>query len=676
MAKIAADMAELAPAEAAAVFGEDGPLAAMQGYVRRPGQAAMAKEVAAALFAAPGKRRHLLVDAGTGIGKTFAYLVPAILSGAKVIVATSTKALQDQIVKRDFPQLAELLGSDAKACALKGIGNYVCLKRFEETKHAAEEGKDGLLDGGRAAGDFAKVAEKVARADFDGDVSGVAGVKKFAKVWPLVTATSSQCERRDCDHYQRSCYYYRKVREAREAQLLVLSHALYFAASDIPKEDYAACIFDEGHGVAEKIHHLVGVSLSLASLESFFEDLRRRGRLNGLSGGPEQEEGWKEKLEDLAAGLLERADAAKESLLDTADKIAGAAELLAAEDGLEAALGDLEAAAAALRAHLGAAAERHVAIKKVEGVCKEAEAVLEAWLVKDEGASSFGWLERTEKNVVMRCAPQNPAKAFRAQALDSHPVALCSATMAWEGDFDPVQRLLGMEDAATLTADSPFDFGRNGLLHLPRLKAVPRPGGAGAYIEEVAELGARLAEASGGGAFMLFAAKRDLDAATRLLRPRLAGSGIAIVNQYDGDPQQLIDRHFRADGGAGKLLLGIRTFWQGVDVPGRALRLVIIDRIPFIPPSDPVLQARERVLEREHPDARPFEHLQLYPAAMLLKQAVGRLLRGEDDRGVAVLCDPRLRSKGYGARILASLQPLRREDGLAKAIAFLKEVSS
>ncbi len=672
---MAEDMAELAPAKVAAVFASDGPLAAMRGYASRQGQVAMAEEVAATLFAAPGKRRHLLVEAGTGIGKTFAYLVPAILSGARVIVATSTKALQDQIAKRDVPQLAELLGRDAKACTLKGIGNYVCLKRFEETAVAAREGESDLLDDGRAMDDFTKVSKRVAGADFDGDISDVPGVRKLAKVWPLVTATSRQCDRRDCDYYQHNCYYFRKVREARQAQLLVLSHAMYFAASDIPKGDYDACIFDEGHGIAEKIHHLVGVSLSLAGLESFFEDLSKHDRLKGLGGSPEQAEAWNGRLKDLLAGLLERTAAAQEALLDTSDKIAAAAELLAKEKGLAAALGDLAAAAAALREHLGAAAERHVAAKKAEGVCQEAEDMLEAWLGRKADAQLFGWLERTEKNATLYCAPHNPAQAFHDQVLQKHAVALCSATMAWEGDFDPVQRLLGMEDAAALTADSPFDFDRNGRLHVPRLKAVPQRGETAAFVEEVAELGAELVEASGGGAFMLFAAKRDLDAATRLLRPRLEGSGITVVNQYDGPPQQLIDKHFRAGGGRGKLLLGIRTFWQGVDVPGQALRLVIIDRIPFIPPSDPVLQAREQVLEREHPDARAFDHLQLYPAAMLLKQAVGRLLRGENDRGVAVLCDPRLRTKGYGRRILASLQPLRREDDRGKTIEFLKEVS-
>ena len=668
-------MEQLSPTGIAQVFASEGPLAAMDDYVPREGQVAMAKQIGKDLFGT--KQRHMLIDAGTGIGKTFAYLVPAILSGAKVIVATNTKALQDQLARRDIPRLEELLEREVKTCTLKGIGNYVCRKRLAETVADYEDdAQSELVTGGRDGAELERVVESVDDHAFDGDTGAIRGVRRFATVWPLVTATSSQCDRRSCEHYQRDCYYFRKLREAREAQLLVLNHALYFAAGDLAKDEYAACVFDEGHHVVEQIHHLLGRSLSLASIDSFFEDLLTRRTLEkGEGWKPEQ--AWQAKLDELIDALLRQIAAAQKELLQSASRTMGARAALEEMNGLEQTLHDLSTAAGAVLGHVEEDRDRHPALKKIYGVCDEAETVLAAWRAPDD-SDVFGWLERTDKNAVLYCAPYDTAAAFQQQVLANHAVALCSATMAWDGRFDSAQQRLGLKGASSLAIPSPFDFQRNGVLHLPKLKTAPTgQQDRQEYVEEIAELGLQLAIASGGGAFMLFAAKRDLDAATRWLRPKLGGSGLTLVNQFDGNPRSLVQEHFHEAGGEGRLLLGLRTFWQGIDVPGRALRLVIIDRIPFIPPSDPIMQARERFAERQDPDGgRTFESLQVYPAAMLLKQAVGRLLRGEDDRGVAVLCDPRLRSKGYGARILAALQPLRREDSLDNTIAFLKEMKT
>ncbi len=638
----------------ARAFAPDGPLArAIAGYRARPGQLEMARAILEAIEA----NGALVAEAGTGTGKTFAYLVPALLAGGKVIVSTGTKNLQDQLYDRDLPAVRAALASGASAALLKGRANYVCLERLGR---AAADAR--LESRGEAA--QLRAIERFARVTTSGDRADLAEVPENAAVWIHATSTRENCLGQSCARYA-DCFVMRARRRAQEADIVVVNHHLFFADVVLRDEGVTellpACntvIFDEAHQLPETARLFFGETLSSAQLVELSRDARLELRAAG---------GAAPDAEAAAAGLDK---AARELRLAAGDPGAAEARLAWAQatarrPGLGGALERLAAALEALGAALGPQAERSEGIAACARRGAEASAQLARFRAAG-AAREVRWIETSAHALRLHVTPLSAAELFRRQR-EGHPRAwiFTSATLAAGADFSHFTRELGVEDAATRAWPSPYDFAHQALLYVPT--GLPADPNDPAYTGAVVEAALPLVEASRGRAFLLFTSLRALRRAHELLAERFAREGIdyPLLVQGTGSRSELLAR-FRGLGNA--VLLGSQSFWEGVDVRGEALSLVVIDKLPFAPPDDPVLAARIEALRAE--GGNPFIEIQLPQAILQLKQGAGRLIRGETDRGVLMLCDPRLYTRPYGRQVRASLPAMRVTRERAEAVAF------
>jgi ATP-dependent DNA helicase DinG len=578
----------------------------------------------------------LVAEAGTGTGKTFAYLVPALLAGGKVIVSTGTKTLQDQLFYRDLPAVREALASGASAALLKGRANYVCHYRLRravgEARLASREESAQL-----------QRIERFARLSVTGDRADLAEVPEDAPAWAHATSTRENCLGQQCPDYQ-DCFVMRARRNALAADVVVVNHHLFFADVVLRDEGVAellpACntvIFDEAHQLPETARAFFGERASTTQFVELARDARLELRAAG-GGSPEL---------DALAGRLEKA--AKDLRLALGP---GGGRLAwsqaSALPGFADALHALRAALRALGEPLAAQAERSEGLEACARRASLAYAFL-ARLAEPAEGQEVRWVEVLAHAAHLHVTPLSSAELFRKQMSD-HPRAwiFTSATLAVGEDFAHFTRELGVEAAQARRWSSPFDFARQALLYVPRgLPADPNDPG---FTDAVVEAALPALEASGGRAFLLFTSLRALRRAHELLKGRVP---YPLLVQGTGSRSELLAR-FRSLGNA--VLLGSQSFWEGVDVRGDALSLVVIDKLPFAPPDDPVLAARIEALRAR--GGNPFNELQLPQAVLQLKQGAGRLIRGETDRGVLMLCDPRLFSKPYGRRILRSLPPM------------------
>ena len=608
--------------------------------------------MAAAIQAAIERTGVLVAEAGTGTGKTFAYLVPALLAGGKVIVSTGTKTLQDQLFDRDLPVVREAVATGASAALLKGRGNYVCLYRLRRA--VAEKTFDSREEALQL-----KRIERFAGVSATGDRADLADVPEDAPVWAHATSTRDNCLGQECPDY-RDCFVMRARRNALAADVVVVNHHLFFADVVLRDEGIAellpACntlIFDEAHQLPQTARLFFGESVSTSQLLDLSRDARAEIRAAG---------GASPELDVLAARLEKAARDVRLSLGETGARLPWSQALRLPD--FEPALHKLHASLQKLEETLAAHAERSEGLES----CARRAGVALTTLVRlreAQDTAEVRWAEAFGQTAQLHVTPLSSAELFRKQMLD-HPRAwvFTSATLAVGADFSHFTRELGLPEAETRRWASPFDFARQALLYLPR--SMPADPNHPAFTEAVVQASLPLLRASGGRAFLLFTTLRALRRAHELLRGQV---DYPLLVQGTGSRSELLAR-FRALGNA--VLLGSQSFWEGVDVRGEALTVVVIDKLPFAPPDDPVLAARIESLRVQ--GGNPFTELQLPQAVLQLKQGAGRLIRDETDRGVLMLCDPRLLSRPYGRRMLQSLPPMKLSRSLAEAEAFLARI--
>jgi ATP-dependent DNA helicase DinG len=631
------------------LFGAEGPLAeALPAYSDRPGQAAMAKAVGLAL----ARCEPLIVEAGTGTGKTFAYLVPALLSGRSVIISTGTRTLQDQLFRRDVPMLARALGLPVKAALLKGRSNYLCRHRLELATQQAS-----LLGGVRgAAGSLARVSRWAATTK-SGDLAELTDLPENSPLWPSITSTRENCLGQECPQFAR-CHVMAARRGAQAAEIVVVNHHLLLADLALKDEGFGdllpgaeAVILDEAHQVPDIAAQFFGQSWSTRQAQILVRDavaeLTAAGvRSEPLSTALQALEPQLESLRRALAGGAQRhewghlPDAFFDQLSELEALIAGIGRQI---EGLGAGAGTSNCArrAAALAAALAA---------------------LRA--VSDE--DGLRWVEASPTGLLLQFTPFEIADRLR-EYVEARPCAwvFTSATLAIGDDFSHYAARIGLPDARTLRIDSPFDYRSQARILLPAGMPDPQdPRFAARFIDACAPL----LEASGGRAFLLYTSYRGLAEGVTALKQRFPDPPFPVLVQGQA-PREALLTQFRQLGNA--VLLATGSFWEGVDVKGDALSIVAIDKLPFASPEDPLLKARLEGIRRK--GGNPFVDYQLPQAVLALKQGVGRLIRDFDDFGVIVIGDPRLKSKAYGRIFLDALppSPLITESGVGAL--FLRE---
>ncbi len=632
------------------VFLPDGALSrTVAGYRPREGQIALAQAVDEAM------RNYgvLVAEAGTGTGKTFAYLVPALLSGAKVIISTGTKTLQDQLYHRDIPTVRAALNVPVTVALLKGRANYVCRHHLER---ARSDGRFSSRDGVRHLHEIAKFALR----SRTGDKSELAEVPEDASVWSQVTSTRENCLGSECPQYK-ECFVMEARKRALDADIVVVNHHLFFADLVLRDEGAGellpashAVILDEAHQLPETASLFFGESVSTAQLLELARDARTVALQHARDFAPLPPA--TQALEKSARDL--RLQCGEVSGRVPARSIAQARPFTTALDAVQKALDTLADL-------LAAQAERAADIDHCRGRTLALSERLQRWR-EDDSAERVRWIEVFAQSAALNATPLSVAPIFRRQVDGgARSWIFTSATLSVGSDFAHFRGRLGLDACTTACWPSPFDFEHQALLYLPR--NLPEPN-TPQYTAAVVEAVWPLIRAAGGRTFCLFTSLRAMREARRLLGEAFAREGLdfPLLVQGEGSRSELLER-FRSLGNA--VLVGSHSFWEGVDVRGQALSLVAIDRIPFAPPDDPVLAARIERLERE--GGSGFLDYQLPEAALTLKQGVGRLIRDESDRGVMMLCDPRLLTRGYGRRILASLPPMRRTREGAEATEFL-----
>jgi ATP-dependent DNA helicase DinG len=589
----------------------------------------------------------LVAESGTGTGKTFAYLVPALLSGRKTLISTGTRHLQDQLFRRDLPVVLDALAVPVTVALLKGRANYLCLHRLERL---AAEGA-----GQRLAGQLARVREWSSRTR-SGDIGELGDLPEDAEVWPFVTSTAENCLGGKCESYEQ-CHVLKARREALAADVVVINHHLFFADLALREEGFGsllpgagAVIFDEAHQLPEIASLFFSQSFASAQLRGLVRDVRleevreRSGVAELIPAGDRLDKA----VSDFRLALGEEA---RRAAWTTVAESAVVREALAA----------LERALRELGAWLEKAAPRG---EGLAGCARRASTLLDRLLqfTQTPGDKLVAWFEATPRGFGLHLTPLDTATPFRAR-LEEEPRAwvFTSATLSVNGRFDHFQAQLGLETADTAIWESPFDYAGQSLLYLP--SGLPEPS-APDYPARVVDLAVEVIAASRGRAFLLFTSHRALRQAAERIAGRL---DYPLLVQGQAPRGELLAR-FRELGNA--VLLGTGSFWEGVDVRGESLSCVIIDKLPFATPDDPVFQARAAALEEA--GGNPFVDFQIPAAVLALKQGAGRLIRDTGDRGVLVLCDPRLLSKGYGRSFLRSLPPMRPTRDLDEVRSFFQ----
>jgi ATP-dependent DNA helicase DinG len=627
------------------LFLPDGPLTScIPGYCARSQQ----QEMAAAVSETLEHSGVLLAEAGTGTGKTLAYLIPAMLEGGKVIVSTASKTLQDQLFLRDIPTVRAALRLPAGIALLKGRANYVCRHHLERAL------ADGRFLSREDAGHLTLIAKFAGRVQ-RGDRAELPDVPENSPAWAFATSTRDNCLGSECAYFK-DCFVMQARKEALAADLVVINHHLFFADIWLRDEGVSellpACntvILDEAHQLPETARMFFGETLTTGALLELARDSKAAGAV--FAGDfPE--------LQKAAMGLDKTV---RELRLVCADRTGR----LSHENALRSKrfrshAGFLGNTLTALQVTLESQAERAPELENCHRRCEAHATRLERWLEGD-AEGSVRWLDVHGHGLSFNITPLDISLLFRRQ-IESQPRAwiFTSATLAVNGDFRHFQQEMGLETAATASWDSPYDFGKQALLYVPA--GMPDPNDD-QYTDAVIQATLPMVKASGGRAFLLFTSLRALRRAQALLAA--ADVPWPLLVQGERPKNELLEA-FRGHGNA--VLLGSASFWEGVDVRGEALSLVVIDRLPFSPPDDPVEAARIRQIRER--GGNPFLEYQLPRAAITLKQGAGRLIRDERDRGVLMICDPRLYGKSYGRQLLSALPPMSRTCDLDEASRF------
>lgn len=650
--------------QVAGAFGRDGALAgALAGFRPRAAQV----EMALAVFDAIAVRGTLAAEAGTGTGKTFAYLVPALLAGGKILVAAGTKTLQDQIYDKDLPAACRALNVTVEAALLKGRQNYVCRLRLERTAAS------GTLGSPQEARDLQRIA-RFARTSQTGDRSEIPGLPEDAAVWPTVSSTRDNCLGQECAHFE-ACFVMRARRRALAADVVVVNHHLLLADMALREERDAellpnadVVIVDEAHHLARVAADFFGANWSLQQLIDAGADAMRIGLHAARDGAS-----WPQLARDLeqaARGLrlsLGEAGVQGRARLDF-EALAGVGAV--GEESIPAGIGAVDRALSALEAAVSGNEGRDAELDLLLPRVRALRATVAPWGARraDDSAGTaqvVRWVSATAHGAQFHATPLSCADAFaRAREQREQAWILTSATLAVGQRFGPFLDELGLSGATARSWESPFDFARQALLYLPSPLPAPQDE---RFPERVADAVWPVLRASGGRAFILCSTLRAPARVAQRLQQLMEGSGerLPLLVQGESNRRAML-ADFRRLGNA--VLVGSVSFWEGIDVRGDALALVAIDKLPFAPPDDPVVAARIRRLRAE--GRNPFLEYQLPQAITLLRQGVGRLIRDDHDRGVLMILDERLLSRSYGQTILASLPPFARTRDLDEACAF------
>jgi ATP-dependent DNA helicase DinG len=628
------------------VLGPNGPLAErIAGFAPRAAQQEMAHWVGAAL----AELSTLVVEAGTGTGKTYAYLVPALLSGRHVIISTGTRTLQDQLFHRDLPAIAAALGRPVRVAVLKGRTNYLCRHRLElATRNLTADGAAG------AQGSLERV-RRWASTTRSGELSEMPDLPDQDPVLPLVTSTRENCLGGECPEFD-GCHLFAARRDAQAADIVIVNHHLLLADLALKEEGFGdllpgtdGLILDEAHQIPDIAGQFFGLTVGSRQVS-----LLSRDALAELVGGGASRIELATLLRGLDTGIASIAralgrparvewpdvdDAVLEALADLAVDLRNIAKLLEAQGG-----GAGIANCARRAAELGGQIERFLGLDSDAGL---------------------RWVDVHARGFALVFTPFEIADRVR-ELIAARPAAwiFTSATLAVGKEFDHFTRRLGLDHARTVQIASPFDFERQARLYLPEIDGDPNDAAHPARVVEVAW---PLIAAAGGRSFLLFTSHRALAAAARLLRARPDAQRYPLLVQGEA-PREVLLRRFRELGNA--VLLGSASFWEGVDVKGDALCVVVIDKLPFASPDDPVLKARIEGIRRR--GGNPFVEHQLPQAALALKQGAGRLIRDTADFGVIAICDPRVTSRSYGRVLLASLPPMPIVRSVDEAVHFLE----
>ena len=615
------------------VFNAEGPLArALPGYAYRPEQAAMAKAVGLAL----ARLEPLIVEAGTGTGKTFAYLVPALLSGRSVIISTGTRTLQDQLFRRDVPLLARALGLPVKIALLKGRANYLCRHRLEL---ATQQGS--LLEGERGVARTLARISRWAATTKAGDLSELTDLPEQSSVWPQITSTRENCLGTECPQFTRCCVVEAR-RQAQAADIVVVNHHLLLADLALKDEGFGdllpgaeAVILDEAHQVPDIAAQFFGQVWSVRQAQLLMRDITAEMAAAGVRA-------------PAAADAVAAVEAQLEELRSTLQAGLRRYEWASLPDSFLEVLPELETALSDIATELeglGAGAGLSNCGRRAGSLANSLAALRE--LPDDTG---LRWVDATAGGLLLQYTPFEIAERLR-EYVESRPCAwvFTSATLAIGEDFSHFAARIGLPDARTVRIDSPFDYPLQARIFLPPNMPQPQdPAFAAKFIDACAPL----LEASGGRAFLLYTSYRGLAEGVQALKARFPHPPFPVLVQGEAPREALLNR-FRELGCA--VLLATGSFWEGVDVKGEALSIVAIDKLPFASPDDPLLKARLEGIRRR--GGNPFFEYQLPQAVLALKQGVGRLIRDFDDFGVIVIGDPRLRTKAYGRVFMEALPP-------------------
>lgn len=629
------------------ILAENGPIAdEIDGFTVRPEQQALAQTISEAIE----DHESLICEAGTGTGKTFAYLVPAILSGLKVIISTGTKHLQDQLYLKDLPLVRKALNIPINIALLKGRANYLCLYRLKSVE------RDHPYINKTSLSQLADV-KAWSQQTRSGDLGELVHIPENAGVRSLVTSTTENCLGQECECYS-DCYLFKARKHAFDADLIVVNHHLYLSDMAIREQGYGellpvadVVIFDEAHQLPELASEFFSTTLSSRQILELIRDAKNA---------------YYQEAADLP-GFVEMLDKMDKALRDLRlafgrEDLRIAWHQIKPKQAVVEALGELMNRFHDLHQVLEAFADRG---KQLDNCYKRLDHLLNMLDNFSETGTdeSIQWLETRGKGFLLHQTPMDIAETFQLRMSDyaCHNI-YTSATLSVNREFKHFAGQLGLNGVRAESWDSPFDYMRQALLYLPPDMPDPREKG---YTEVVIERAIPLLELTRGRAFLLFTSHRALNMAAELLNGRI---DYPMLVQGSAPRTELLETFRNTDHA---VLLGTSSFWEGVDVKGQSLSCVIIDKLPFATPDDPVLQARMRKMEEQ--GKKPFIEYQLPEAVIALKQGIGRLIRDREDYGVLMICDPRLLNKSYGKVFLNSMPKMKRSDSLADVKLFFDQ---
>jgi ATP-dependent DNA helicase DinG len=642
------------------LFSETGPLSkAAPSFRTRPGQI----ELASAIEATLQDRHQLIAEAGTGIGKTFAYLVPLLQHGGKSLISTATRHLQDQLFQRDLPRIKAALGVSADIALLKGRSNYLCLHRLEQYR---EEGRFTRAEDAAAFRDIIFFSGTTTH----GDIAECATVPETSPVWSMATSTRENCLGQNCPQVK-ECHVMAARKRASEADIVVVNHHLFCADLALRDEGLGDLlptvdniVIDEAHALAEIAAQFFGKSISSSMLTGLARDTLAVGLTHARDGAS-----WP----DLCAAM-DRAAAELKLLLASPAEASLAAGSRIGWERLSptqraawlAKVSEALQAVTLCHAALEVNAPRHIELAQLQSRADDLMDRLQ-WFCQestDKDEPLVRWIEASRYAVTLHLTPYDISARFREEAAKNQRAWIfVSATLTIAGRFQHFQERLGLDQARCLVAESPFNYPQQGLLVVPENCPDPKSSNLLTLLLETPEI-QTLMEAITGGIFILCTSHRAVEHGRQFVKTWGATHPDRLMLVQGDAPRHQMIEQFRSHGRA--VLVGSQSFWEGVDVPGNALSMVIIDKLPFAPPDDPVLEARSRWCRRQGRD--PFMSIQLPEAAISLKQGVGRLIRSESDRGLVLVGDRRLADTAYGRQLLKSLPPFQRTRSLAFAL--------